>query len=69
MVPLSVDLMILPDPPATTKVLFPNVTSLRLFAIPEVLEVQVVSSDEEKILPPFTHRHEGVVSESDSIQI
>ena len=58
-----------PELLTATKVLFQNVTSLRLFAIPEVLEVQVVPSDEEKILPPFTHRHEGVVAESDSIQI
>ena len=66
---MSIDLTMFPLASIATKVLFPNVTSLRLFAIPEVLEVQVVSSDEEKILPPFTHRHEGVVSESDSIQI
>ena len=51
MVPLSVDLKMFPELPTAKNVSFPKVTSLRIDVVPEVLEVQVVPSEEVKIDP------------------
>ena len=40
-----------PVRPATTKVLFAKVTNLRLFEVPEVLEVHEVPSEEVRMVP------------------
>ena len=40
-----------PPKPTVTKILFPWVTLLRVFDVPEVLEVQVVPSDEVRMVP------------------
>ena len=43
-----------PPKPTVTKILFPWVTLLRVFDVPEVLEVHVVPlSDEVRMVPPL----------------
>ena len=42
----SDDVRVVPELPTIINLLFPYVTPLRLFVVPEVLEVQVVPSDE-----------------------
>ena len=40
-----------PDLPTASKVLFALVTPLRLFDVPDVLEIHVVPSDEVRMVP------------------
>ena len=42
-----------PDVPTVTKVVFAWVTPLRVFDVPEVLEVHVVPSEEVRMVPPL----------------
>ena len=45
----SDDVRVVPELPTIINLLFPYVTPLRLFVVPEVLLVQLVPSDEERI--------------------
>ena len=47
----SDEVRIVPEYPATTKVLLPYATALSFSVVPEVLEVHVVPSDEVRIFP------------------
>ena len=49
--PLSEEVRIVPESPNVTKELFPKEIPLRPFDVPEVLEVQVIPSEDVRIIP------------------